>query len=126
VRKGQEGFVAISSALVILAVVLTLTVSVSLLSIGEMQASLALSKGEENLHFVEGCVEEALLKSRNNANYAGGSLTQPEGNCEVAVSKAENVWTVTVKSLGTQHVRPVRVVFERTVSGLSILSWREI
>src|SRR5258708_427526 len=93
--KQQNGFIAITAVLVIAAVALAIGTTVSLLSSGEGQSSLALFKGEDVLTFAEGCGEDALLKSRQNSSYAGGNITRPEGTCVVTVSKAGNVWTVT-------------------------------
>jgi len=121
----QRGYIATSAVLVLMVVVLTIVTTVSLLSIGEAQGSLALTKGEEALSFVEGCVEDAILKTKASPTYNGGNITRPEGTCTVTVSKAGNVWTETISTTDTAYKRTVRVVFTRT-SSITLTSWQEI
>lgn len=121
----KKGFIALSSILIISAVVLIISVSVSMLSIGEGQSGLALYKGEDNLNFVEGCMEDALLKARANVNYSGGNITRPEGACVVVVSKVGSTWTMTTTSSTTFYKRTIQTVFTRANS-ITITSWKEI
>ncbi len=124
-KNNNYGFIAITSVLIISAVVLAITISVSLLSIGQGQAGLALTKGEDTLSFVEGCADDALLKLRASAGYAGGNITRPEGTCTVGVSTAGSVYTLTVSTSSTLYKRTVQVVTNRG-SSLTITSWKEI
>jgi hypothetical protein len=123
----KKGFIAISTVLIISVVVLAISVTVSLLSIGQAQSSLALMKGEDNLQFVEGCVEDALLKSRADANYNGGTITRPEGSCLItSVSKVGNTWTTDISPSGTNFFRKIRIVFNRVSPSMTLTSWKEI
>lgn len=123
--KYQQGYIAIVSVLIISVVVLAIALTVSLLSIGEGQASFALFKGEDTLTFVEGCAEDALLKARNSNTYTGGTITRPEGTCSISVSKSGNNWTVDATTTDTKYKRSVEVKITRSTS-LQILSWKEI
>lgn len=123
----KKGFIAISTILIISAVVLGIAVTVALVSIGEGQASLALTKGEQTLHFVEGCAEDALLKIRSNASYANpgpATITQPEGTCSISVtSGSPNTLIVTTQD--TKYKRTVQIQYTRSSSGISMTSWKE-
>ncbi|HSW96875.1 MAG TPA: hypothetical protein VLF89_03540 [Candidatus Saccharimonadales bacterium] len=121
----QKGYIAILTVLIISAVVITIATTVSLLAIGEAQSSFALFKGEDTLTFVEGCMEDALLKARNNNSYTSGSITRPEGTCTITVSKAGTTWTVTATTTSTQYVRTVQAVITRG-SQMAITSWKEL
>jgi hypothetical protein len=123
--KLQEGYIAILTVLIISVVVLAVATTVSLLSIGEAQSGLALFKGEDTLTFVESCMEDALLKARNNNSYTGGTITRPEGTCSITVSKAGTTWTVTATTTATQYVRTVQAVVTRGTA-VTITSWKEI
>src|SRR5579859_5860305 len=79
IAKRENGYIAILTVLIISAVVLAIATTVSLLAIGEAQSGLSLFKGEDTLTFIEGCMEDALLKTRNSNGYAGGTITRPEG-----------------------------------------------
>lgn len=121
----EKGFVALTSVLVISAVVLSVAITVSMLAIGQGQSSLALTKGEETLSFVEGCTEDALLKLRASASYSGGSITRPEGTCSVNISNVGTIYTLTVTTADLIYKRTVEVVAVRGGS-ITITSWKEI
>ena len=124
-NRSEDGYVAISIMLILSAVILGIIVTVAQLGIGEGQASLALSKGEDTLNFVEGCTEDALLKIRSNASYAGGTISRPEGTCSVGVVKAESTYTVTVTTTAAQYKRTIQAIVNRSSSGVTLTSWRE-
>ncbi len=124
--KKPTGFVAITSVLIIASVTIAIAITVSLLGIGEGQSSLALSKGDENLHFVEGCVEDYLLKIRNSSSFAGGNITRPEGTCTITINSGNPNWDITVSSLSTTYQRRVQVIFVRNSTGITLTSWKEV
>jgi len=123
--KKQQGYVALIMVLTISAVALATATSAVLLSIGEAQSGLALSNGENNLNFDEGCMEDALLKFRASASYAGGTITRPEGTCTITVSKNVTVWTITATTTSTAYKRTIQAVVTRS-STITITSWQEI
>lgn len=90
----RRGYIAFSSLLIISVVVLAIGISVSLLSISESQMGYSKRKGEEVLFFVEGCMEDALLKARDQS-FSGGILNHPEGSCTIIVEKNGNNWAIT-------------------------------
>ncbi len=122
----KQGYIALSAVLIISFVVLAITTSVTFLSIGEAQSSLALLKGEQTLQFVEECAEEALWKARGSSSYTGGVLTLPEGSCSVTIGKAGNQWTIDVSNIGTSYTRTVRIVITRDEVMITLISWKEI
>lgn len=122
----MRGYITLITVILVSAVVLAIATTVSLLAIGEAQSSFSLFSGEDALQFVEGCTEDALLKSRASAAYTGGVITRPEGTCSVTVSKAGNVWTVTVTSAATQYKRTIQTVFTRGETAVTLTSWKEL
>lgn len=124
--KNKKGFIAISSVLIIAAVVLAIGITVSLLSIGEGQSALSLTKGEDTLSFIEGCTEDTLLKSKASSSYNGGNITRPEGTCTITIdSKSGNDWTATISTAATEYKRTIRVIFNRG-GAITLTSWKEI
>lgn len=123
-NKMQKGYVAIVTVLTISLVALVVAVTVSLLAIGEGQASLAYYKGEDTLSFVEGCMEDALLKIKGSPTYAGGSITRPEGTCTITISKVGSTWITTATTTATNYKRTVQTVVTRSGT-LTLTSWRE-
>lgn len=124
-NNSESGYVAISILLILTAVILGIIVTVAQLGIGEGQVSLALSKGEDTLHFVEGCMEDTLLKIRSNASYAGGTIAHPEGTCSITVSQVGSTYTVTATTTTTSYKRTVQAVATRGTA-LSLTSWKEL
>ncbi len=121
----KNGFIAITTILIISAVTLGIATTVALTSIGEGQASFSLTKGEDSLQFVEGCAEDALLKIRSSGSYAGGTISRPEGTCDVTVvSGSPNTLTVTTQD--TKYKRTLEISYTRASTGITLTSWKEI
>lgn len=121
----KKGFIALTSVLVISVVILSVTLTVVYLAVGQGQSSLALTKGEDQLNFVEGCMEDALLKIRANASYVGGTISRPEGTCNITVSQIGNVYTVISTGSTTIFKRTIQV--NATRGGTVVInSWKEI
>jgi len=111
----KNGYIAITTILIVSVVVLALSTTVALVAIGEGQSALSASYGEDELQLVDGCVEDALLKVRASATYNGGTFTRPEGTCSVGspISKVGTTWTMTVTSQNTKYSRTEQVIIDR-------------
>jgi len=105
---------------------LFIATSASLIGIGEIKSALSMTNGERALTFVEGCVEDALLKTWVSPIYAGGTITRPEGTCTVVIAKASPRWTITVSATATDYVRTIQVVVDRYPNVISIIQWKEL
>jgi hypothetical protein len=70
-------------------------------------------------------MEDALLKIRANASYAGGTITHPEGACAISVSQVGNTYTVTSTGTVAIYKRTIQVSATRG-STVVINSWKEI
>lgn len=125
----SKGYIAISSVVIILAVILALTITMSYSAIGEAQSGLAVHLGEENLYGAEGCAEDVLLKIRSSAT-AVTSVSRPEGSCSVTYAlSGPTDWDMTVTFQSTTDAnirRSIRVVFVRGATALTLTSWNEI
>lgn len=124
----ESGVIALTSLLVISVVVLSVVVSSSLLGILSAQNSLVYKKGAEALHIAHGCVEEALLRLRNDTNYSGGSLQLSDGSCTITVTGSGNNRTIFISSQLSNPPRSTReleVTVKRTGTSISILTWQE-
>lgn len=121
----MKGYIAIMTVLILAAVALMTSMTVALLSVGEAQTAFSLTKGEEAWRLVDGCVEDALLKSKSSASYSGGNITRSEGTCEIGVSKIGDTWTIVASPLSTKYHRTVEVVVGRMATGIVMLSWKE-
>ena len=119
----QKGYLAISSILIISAVVLAITVSVSYLSIGEGQTALSMTKAEQRLAFQDSCIEDILLKLRSNTNPVAGSM--PEGNCNIFWNQdGLGNYTFTILSPDSTYMKQFTVNANRDYS-VSVTSWQQ-
>lgn len=122
---GRQGFVAIVTVLMISALVLLISFSVSRIAISQLQSGLSQTNGEEGWSLTDGCVEDALIKIWANPNYGGGTISRPEGTCRVVLSKTGNVYTLTVNTTATSFDRTVLVTATRT-GVVTVTKWVEI
>lgn len=121
----EEGYIALTTVILLAAIIILITTETSLLAIGEAQSSFALFNGENTLTFVEGCMEDALLKSQASAIYSGGTITRPEGTCSITVTKNVNIWTITATTPNTNYRRTVQTIITRSAT-VMITSWKEL
>lgn len=118
----KSGYAAIISIIVILAVIVTVGLAVTTLSIGNAQMSLGQSKGEDNLSIVESCIEDALL-TYNNTGLVPTSITLPNGTCTINLdSSTPTSSTFTTTSTFSNYSRSIQVTADRT-TGVSIVNW---
>jgi len=125
----QEGFVALISIVVISTVALGIAVSISLLGVGEARSALDFKKGNETLKIAEGCIEESLLRLRDNANYTGGSLNVGDGSCAITISDTGADRTIDVEAEITtpvDYIRNIRVTVKRVGNSINVVSWQEM
>lgn len=121
----QSGYIALASVLVIAAVVVSIGLSTSLLSINEAQTSLSGAKNDESLDIVEGCIEDALIRL-NEGNAIPTQIPLPQGTCNVTIdAQSGNDWTFTATGIVDNHSKKIQVQATRTTT-ISITSWEEI
>lgn len=121
----QRGFIAISMVILLVALVIAIATSVALLSIGEAESALTLTNGESTWDFVDGCAEDALQKIHDNPAYAGGTITRPEGTCNITINTGNPNWDITVTTADASYKRTVEIKATRGTT-ITITSWQEI
>jgi len=126
--KRTNGFIALTSLLVISAVTLAIAMSVTVMGISSANSSLGYQKGQEAEKISESCLEETLFRLRGDGNFAGVSLTLGSGSCIATVSAQGDQRTINVT--GTIPGPPVfikRLQASSTRVGKSIttFSWQE-
>ena len=123
--KNQTGYIAITSVLVIAAIVLIIGTSVSLFAVNDIQSALSNKKSNESLDLVESCVEDALLRL-NEDNSIPATITLPYGSCSVTInSQVGTLWTFTVSGTFISHAKSIQVVADRT-NTVTVNSWTQL
>src|SRR3989344_5281826 len=127
----QNGFVALITLLVIVALVILIGVSTSLLSINDLQSAFAGKRSEEIVNILEACVEDVLL-TLNETNTLPSSVTIPPSGilpqvvCSVIMnSHVGNNWDFTVSGGVDNYAKKVQIQAVRDTS-VSITSWEEV
>ena len=118
----NQGYIEISSVLVISAVLLIVGTSVTLLTINDLQTSQSNIKSETALHLVEGCVEDALLRL-NKFNNIPATINIPEGTCSATInSQGGTTTTFTISATIDSFTKSVQVTADR-YSNITITNW---
>jgi len=125
----KKGFIAFTSLLVISAVALAIATSISLLGITEAKSSLDFKKGQEVLKIAEGCLEESLLRLRDDVNYTTGSLNLSGGSCNITVSGAGANRTISITATipgPPSYTKNLSATVKRAGNSINLLTWQEI
>ena len=121
----SSGYIAITSILVIAAIVLIIGTTTALVSISEAQISLSGIKNDQTLDLVEACTEEALLYINEN-NSLPTTLTLPQGTCTMTVTQPITAtWIVTITASHDTYTKTVRITLTRS-STIAITRWEEL
>lgn len=131
--QGERGAVALLAMLILMAAALTITAGLSLRGLGNLQAVDVSHRGEETFVGADGCVNETLLRLRNDSAYRGVTMTIVVP-CVTTVTD-NGGGQRTIHSVGTQqnitrHVRAIAqlgtvVLSGRTVNTRSVTLWEE-
>lgn len=124
--NNKHGYIALSTVLVIGAVVTLVGTSVTLLTISDAQTALGEKRKEEAIHFVESCIEDILLVLNEENTIPTPTVVLPEGTCTVTIdSQVGNSWTFTVTGTQNQHTKTIQVSATRG-STVDITRWKEL
>ena len=127
--RNQEGFIALISVLIIGAIVLAISIGLSLRSIGETNMSLAEQESHRALALANLCAEQALMKLESVLNYAGSeNVTIGSESCDIlAISGSGNFnRTVQAQSTVSGYTKKVKVVVSQISPTMQITSWEEV
>lgn len=126
----QSGFVALTTLLVISAVVLAISISVTLIGISNLQNSLDLKRKNELNVISKGCVEEALLQIRNDSAYLGvANFPIGNGFCTISVSGTGLDRTVNIEAKINgimSYTKRYQVILKTSGKSVSIISYNEV
>jgi hypothetical protein len=126
-RSNNRGYIAITSAIVISALLLVISGIVSFSSYLSRFNVLDVSSKEESRALAEACVEKALLKLALNASYGGNEV--------LAITAGRSCRILPVESAGGQKIVKTTAAFGGAVSNLkvvmvlsppTIISWEEV
>src|SRR4030042_2373997 len=106
----EKGYIALSTVLITLALVLLIGLSTSLLSINDLLSAQSGKKSNNAVDMVEACAEEVLLKLNELDTVVEGTKSLPQGDCNVTInSHIGNIWDFTVSTNVEGYFKNIRV-----------------
>jgi hypothetical protein len=81
----RKGYIALTTVLVIMIVLITVLVSTQSITSGAIRSSLAGILGKESYVVAESCMNDALIRLRRDSSYMGGTLNISTGSCTITV-----------------------------------------
>lgn len=127
--KKREGYVALMSVLIISAVLLIISVGLSLRSINEASMSLGEQESRKALAMADLCMEKALMKLESVLNYAGNeSIILGDKSCDILTVSGNGNFNRTVQTQGTvsNYTKKIKVEVSQISPIMQILSWEEV
>ena len=125
----HRGFIALTSLVIISAIILAISLGVSLRGVDESKTGLSQELGTRAHAAVERCVEEALMRLKNDLLYAGGeSIIEGGESCDIrAVGGSGNVnRTIEAQSTVSGYTKKIRAVAS-VINPLTVIeSWQTI
>jgi hypothetical protein len=120
-----RGYVALTSVLVVAAIMVVIIITVSLVSISEGQMSYAEYKKEETIDIVEACTEEALYRLKRT-EVVQEQFPLLEATCSATInSQSGDDWDFTVTASTSGYLKKIRI--DATSSNtITINSWQEV
>jgi len=85
-EKKPRGVIALITVLIVMAVLLSIGVTISSIGQDEIVLSGVVQDGENAFAVADACVEEGLERFKTNGAYAGGSFQLDGGNCLITVT----------------------------------------
>ena len=125
----QKGFIALIAILIIGAVVLTVSIGLSVRSLGETAMSLGVQESHKALALANLCGELALGKLQSILHYAGNeSILVGSESCDILTIGGSGNFSRTVKTQSTvsRYVKKVKIEVSQISPVMQITSWEEV
>lgn len=123
-KAKANGYIAITSMLVVTAVVISVGVLATFSSIGNAQMALGGAQANGARSLAESCMEDVLLKI-NKTSTVPSSVSTPQGICTVTTdAQAGSNYTVSVTATKDGRTKKITTSVSR-ITNVSVTSWLE-
>ncbi len=125
----DKGYIALISILIISALVVLLSTTASIFGIAESDLGLQERQSWESFYLSSACVEEALMRLKEDLEYSGGDiLTLSNGTCEILplIGTGNEDRIIKVVAEVNNQVRKFKVEINRVNPETNINSWSEV
>ena len=127
--KYNQGFIALTSVLILSAISLSISISVASRAISGSGISIAMRERDTAKYLTESCVEHALIELERTLNYQGNeSILVGDELCDILVVEGSGNTNRTIKAQGSvgQHTYRVRVIINTISPNLTIKSYKRV
>lgn len=126
--QNNNGFVALTSVLIISAVCLIIGIGVISLNIGEGQMSLQKDQSSQAYYFANLCAEEALISLKEDSGYLGETISGESINIENSscIISVEDSWTVKISAVSSEQTKKIKIKLSQIDPQMVISSWEEV
>ncbi len=125
----KQGFIALTSILVLSAIFLSVSVSVAMRSIAQTGTSFGLSAAYTANSLSTLCVEYALIELTRTLNYTGDETIVLDGeSCDILTISGSGNTNRTIQTISTvaEHTRRTEVVISEISPDIAIVSWESV
>jgi predicted chitinase len=121
----EKGFIALITLLILFLISLSIGIGLALRSIGRTKTSLQINQSSQAFYLANLCVENALMKLKENINYSGNETIQVEGSyCQIL--PIEGKWTIKIIGNFQNQVKKVKIIVNQVNPQMIIQSWQEV
>jgi len=127
--KSMKGFIALTSVLVLSAILLSITISVASRSISTAEISTGNSAKHKARILARSCAEHALVELQRTLNYSGNeSLTIDGESCDIlSISGTGNTnRVIQAKSEVFGYIQKLEIMVSEVSPDVTITSWDEV
>lgn len=125
----KEGFIALTSVLIISSLVLLISIGLSARSISETNIAMSQQLSNKALALADACAEDALLKLRSDFNYAGNETIMINGSdsCDILSVEGSGGLNRIIKTESDVrgYKKKIRINIAQ-LNPLQITSWQEV
>jgi hypothetical protein len=122
----RKGYVIISVTLILLVVTTGIILTLSFLSLGSLNIAESRNGSDQIFYYSDACLEEAVLRLKRDAFYAGGSVEFPNGTCHIDLQEDNGGYVFKVYFSGRENYsRAIEAKAEMVNGSISIIDWSE-
>lgn len=124
--KKNKGFIAITSIIIISAILLSVSIGISYRSMARAQSNFSSSSYHEANYLSERCAEYALLELERTLGYSGEEeISTVEGSCNILEVLGNGNTNRIIMTTGTvlEHMAKTRIVISEIYPIMTISSW---
>lgn len=128
ILKRQPGIIALTTVLIIGAVVLVASLGIAFRSVSETKITVTHENSYRAFSLATACMEKALLSLADNASYGGNETINIDGDSCI-INTLETLGTSRIiKTHATYlgYIRRIQVTVSQTTPPLQVSSWQEV